>query len=545
MSHNDTTWTDNEFEDDNDDEFNEAGSGWYDSDENVAEIEDHDDNHNNDNDANDWGDIDIADEVDVSEVDNQFWKGYYERADTNAALQSFLRVIELIDNGAEDTDEYKFKALTEIVILYFNTHNDTQKTVEYFKSFLSCAKRAKCNDLSSNIRKILNTVKSKDKILYETLHNLSMEAFKPIAAVTSGSMKHLWFRLGIERCHDYLDTNTFKKCEILIDELHSMLNKSETAKFLQVYSVKIQLTMRLIDDLAIAVHDDANERMDEFNALQLSLSELIDETQRIMTSSVDINDNESMSIIYECLATVFAANNDWSNAYNHFQKAFFFYQEIAHKNTTKCLKYLLIAYMIVSDPQIPNPFAMKEIKVFENHTDILRMNHLVNAFEKDDIEAFNRLLLKQRGDVDSDPFMAKYLSLVQLRLQAKALLNLVESYDRVKVDWLCRKLGMDTDAMEKLIVKLIMDGELKGRLDQMNMVLVLKEKDDQQNAVLNALQGWFKTVNGLRDVINVRAAQKVATAGGRTAGYSFGMDSFHDHAYEDDLYIDSAFISWD
>lgn len=256
-----------------------------------------------------------------------------------------------------------------------------------------------------------------------------------------------------------------------------------------------------MEDLAMS--DEAD--MDKMNGLQFGLRELIDITQGIMTN-VDIVDNKAMSIIYECWAKVYASTNDWNNSYRYFQEAFLLYQQIAHENTAKCLKSLLIAYMILSSlpsdengsNEIPNPFAMDEIKVYQYHEEIVVMNNIVDAFENDNIAQFNKLLKQQ---YDTDPFIMRYLHFVQLRyclvylfcvnilfiecifrLQGKALCNLVQSYDRVKLKWLCTKLGLNMEGMERLIVQLIINGELNARLDQVNMILILREKDNQTNA---------------------------------------------------------------
>merc|ERR1719229_222054 len=102
--------------------------------------------------------------------------------------------------------------------------------------------------------------------------------------------------------------------------------------------------MRLIEDLA---KNEDIEDMEEYNGLQLVLRDLIEITQEIMTN-VAVTDNKSMSIIYECWAKVYATSNDWYNAYKYFKESFLLYQQIAHKNSTLCLKYLLISYMILS-----------------------------------------------------------------------------------------------------------------------------------------------------------------------------------------------------
>ena len=130
---------------------------------------------------------------------------------------------------------------------------------------------------------------------------------------------------------------------------------------------------------------------------------------------------------------------------------------------------------------------------------------------------------------------------------------MVKSYDRVKLGWLCHKLGMKLEGVEKLIVKLIIDNELNGRLDQVNMYLILKEKDNKSNAILNSLSLWLKSVNTLKNTINSRAANKMSQSSfggmrgmGGMSGYGgFGMMDYFDDDINDDLYVmDQSFLSW-
>ena len=194
----------NEWED-NDDEFNESGAGWESANDDPFEQDPEDR----------WSDIE---EEDNDEIENEFWTGYYEKDDKQAALDKFLRVIELVNNGGVDTDDFKFKALTEIVVLYFHNAAYTE-TIEYFEQFLSASKSVKPNDLSSNLRKILNTIKTNQDV-YDQVHELVMKEYKPTETVNNKSIGHLWFDLGIERCHDLMQTKIYMKCEHLIEELH-------------------------------------------------------------------------------------------------------------------------------------------------------------------------------------------------------------------------------------------------------------------------------------------------------------------------------------
>eukprot|EP00486_Rosalina_sp_Unknown_P001676 CAMPEP_0201566730 /NCGR_PEP_ID=MMETSP0190_2-20130828/6738_1 /ASSEMBLY_ACC=CAM_ASM_000263 /TAXON_ID=37353 /ORGANISM="Rosalina sp." /LENGTH=106 /DNA_ID=CAMNT_0047985845 /DNA_START=55 /DNA_END=372 /DNA_ORIENTATION=+ len=88
---------DAEFEDDNDDDFNQSGAGWENSNEEDDPFDVEDPNGG-------WGSDPALEENDASEIENKYYEAYYEKDDMDMKLSSFLRVIELINAGGNDTD---------------------------------------------------------------------------------------------------------------------------------------------------------------------------------------------------------------------------------------------------------------------------------------------------------------------------------------------------------------------------------------------------------------------------------------------------------
>ena len=57
-----------------------------------------------------------------------------------------------------------------------------------------------------------------------------------------------------------------------------------------------------------------------------------------------------------------------------------FYLNIGNSRAKDCLKYVIMASMLVEDNDI-NPFAAREVKVYENDTEILAMSELRKSLE--------------------------------------------------------------------------------------------------------------------------------------------------------------------
>ncbi len=201
---------------------------------------------------------------------------------------------------------------------------------------------------------------------------------------------------------------------------------------------------------------------------RIALNELFERTNGLAS---DISDPAAMSIIKECWGKMYGSMNQWTKAYNNFFDAFRSYQQIGDANVKQCLKYVVIASMLAEE--VANPFATQEAGVYQNDVEIMPIGKLLSAFEEDDIVGFESVLNKDKSRILNDDFIAENMASVQLRLRSRVLVKLIKPYRRVKLKWLCRQLNAKMEEVENLVVNLILDGSINGRLDQMNSLLDL------------------------------------------------------------------------
>ena len=190
--------------------------------------------------------------------------------------------------------------------------------------------------------------------------------------------------------------------------------------------------------------------------------------------------------------------NQWNEAYSNFFESFRMYQEIGHGNVTQCLRYVVLASML-SDENT-NPFATQEARVYEQNPAIQSIADLLTAFDKDDIKKFERTLQIDKSGLLQDQFILEHMPALKLRLRSRVLVKLIKPYTRVKLKWLCRQLNATVEEIENLVVNLILDKSISGRLDQINGLLDLNFVTETDK-LYDAMDGWLKSVQRLQQSV--------------------------------------------
>lgn len=78
------------------------------------------------------------------------------------------------------------------------------------------------------------------------------------------------------------------------------------------------------------------------------------------------------------------------DAHTDFFEAFKNYDESGSPRRTTCLKYLVLANMLIKSDI--NPFDSQEAKPFKNEPEIVAMTQMVQAYQDNDIQAFEQIM---------------------------------------------------------------------------------------------------------------------------------------------------------
>jgi len=121
---------------------------------------------------------------------------------------------------------------------------------------------------------------------------------------------------------------------------------------------------------------------------------------------------------------------------------------------------------------------------------------------------------------------------VQLRLRSRVLVKLIKPYKRVKLEWLCKQLNAKMNEIENLVVNLILDNTINGRLDQIHSLLDLNYST-QTDKLYKEMDGWMKALNRLQTTISNKSQNM--DSGRHGMGMGHGMNMGYDFDYDDDF----------
>jgi len=272
------------------------------------------------------------------------------------------------------------------------------------------------------------------------------------------------------------------------------------------------------------VRDDQKHRGSELfdiYALELSLAskmknllktkELYEKTKGLTAA---VKNPKSQSIIRECWGKMFGNEGSWQKAYTEFYTAFTSYQEAGDATSAKtCLKYVVVANMLAKGEH--NPFAAPEARVYQSDPDITPLINLRAAYDKRDVDAFSKCL--DASFRSSDEFIQTHMTQTVEEFHRLAALKLLKSYSRIKISELATKLQIPAEKTEEVLIQLILDGRLGGKIDQVKGVLDLSQRAAGGDADrYNALEQWSNVLENLDKNMQ-------QPTGGRGGGYAMMM----------------------
>lgn len=98
---------------------------------------------------------------------------------------------------------------------------------------------------------------------------------------------------------------------------------------------------------------------------------------------------------------------EFEKAHTDFFEAFKNYDESGSPRRTTCLKYLVLANMLMKSGI--NPFDSQEAKPYKNDPEILAMTNLVVSYQNNDINEFESILRNNRQNIMADPFIKEHI----------------------------------------------------------------------------------------------------------------------------------------
>jgi len=488
----------------------EDGGDWED--------DDGDDGWNDGGDDDDgWDDVgdDDGDEQPTLkiEIENQYYQAEAEaRTNPEGALEQYRKCVDLIatcqeKEGLGDEERTRrFKSLQAIAVLLIKLEREEEviSAVEILLKYITEVTR---NDSYYALEAIMSRIGDSNmtKVAREVFR-MTLETLKEMRG-----QQQLWFQTAMKLCKDLLKERAYTRAEKLVEECHETLkNKdglddlSKGSQLLEIYAVKMEV--------ATMQQDKGDETASD------RLKDLFNRTSSLVA---DVNNPKVMSIITECFGKMYGSQGKWTQAYDEFSKAFDFYNTYGDNRLKRVLKYMVISNILSGGEH--DVFGARKTKVHESDPDVNPVVNLMNAYRNDRVKDFQDVLRYNRGTALADPFVRNQVQALLLKLRSKYLIKLIVPYKRVQMKWLARELDASEGETENIVLNLILDGSISGKLDQVNNILDLSPLVEDPYA--KALGKWLDGLRRVRKVLVGRLNDRVPN---KRSGSFNGTDIFGD-----------------
>ena len=175
-----------------------------------------------------------------------------------------------------------------------------------------------------------------------------------------------------------------------------------------------------------------------------------------------------LGVIRECGGKMHLRENEYEKAHTDFFEAFKNYDESGSPRRTTCLKYLVLANMLMKSGI--NPFDSQEAKPYKNDPEILAMTNLVSAYQNNDINEFEKILKQNRETIMDDPFIREHIEDLLRNIRTQVLIKLIKPYTRIKISFISGELNIEPSDVESLLVSCILESTIYGRIDQVRFI---------------------------------------------------------------------------
>ncbi|MCD9640827.1 COP9/signalosome complex subunit Csn2 [Datura stramonium] len=315
-----------------------------------------------------------------------------------------LRVLVEVVRMEPEKAEWGFKALKQTVKLYYKL-GKYKEMMDAYREMLTYIK-------SAVTRNYMKRSASQNFSLLQEFYQTTLKALE------EAKNERLWFKTT-KLCKIWFDIGEYGRMSKILKELHKSCQK-----------------------------EDGTD--DQKKGTQL-LEELYNKALSVKSA---IPHPRIMGIIRECGGKMHMAERQWAEAATDFFEAFKNYDEAGNQRRIQCLKYLVLANMLME---------------YKNDPEILAMTNLIAAYQRNEILEFEKILKSNRKNNKlDDPFIRNYIEDLLRNVRTQVLLKIIKP-TRESGLFISRSLMCQKD-VEELLVSLILTTVSTGTLT-MNRLL--------------------------------------------------------------------------
>ncbi|KAJ3512512.1 hypothetical protein NLJ89_g3475 [Agrocybe chaxingu] len=436
-----------------------------------------------DDDFNYSGDEGDQDDEDNVDVENMYYKAKSKKEDNpEEALKEFRAI--------------GFKALKQMTKLLFLQMKRSTEALKTYTELLTYTKSAVTRNYSErSINGILDYVGGgKGGVVEVDILEKFYQATRK--ALEEAKNERLSVKTNLKLAKLWLDRKEFARLSKLIRDLHNATaalgdaddQSQRGTQLLEIYALEIQM----------------------YNEIRnfKKLKEIYNASNAVRSA---IPHPRIMGVIKECGGKMWMGERQWNRASEDFFESFRNYDEAGSPQRIQVLKYLVLANMLTGSEV--NPFDSQETKPYKTDPQIKAMTDLVDAYQRREVHLAEKILKDNRSTIMDDNFIRSYIGELLRSLRTQYLIDLIKPYTRLELSFLAKQLNVAMEEVEELLIGLILEGKVEGRIDQVGMRLELDRKQSLEKKRYAALNKWTDALESVHGAVV-----------GKTANTSRGQD---------------------
>ncbi|KAI0094503.1 PCI domain-containing protein [Irpex rosettiformis] len=438
-----------------------------------------------------------------ADVENLYYTAKSKREDEpEQALKEFRAIVD----QEEEKGDWGFKALKQSTKLLFIQLRLPQDALKTYTELLTYTKSAVTRNYSEkSINNILDYVGGgkSGPVDVETLEKFYQATKK---ALVEAKNERLSVKTNLKLAKLWLDRKEYQRLAKLIRDLHqSTVAEGEDqaqkgTQLLEIYALEIQM-----------YNETKNFK---------KLKEIYNASNSVRSA---IPHPRIMGVIKECGGKMWMGERNWNRASEDFFESFRNYDEAGSPQRIQVLKYLVLANMLMGS--VVNPFDSQETKPYKNDPQITAMTDLVDAYQRREVHSAEKILRDNRSTIMDDPFIRLYIDELLRSLRTQYLIDLIKPYTRLELSFLAKQLNVEINDVEELLIGLILEGKVEGRIDQVAMRLELDRKHALEKKRYTALEKWTEALEGVHAAV-INKAPGTTRGPGEHSIENFGSGGF-------------------
>ncbi|KAG9079715.1 hypothetical protein FRC06_007562 [Ceratobasidium sp. 370] len=463
---------------------------------------DNDDFDYSDNgDANDDGDVD---------VENQYYSAKsLKDDDPKDALRAFRKIVD----SEKEKGDWGFKSLKQSTKISFQILGKPDDALLTYTELLGYTRSAVTRNYSEKtINGILDYVggqkplkkgqrsRTAEPVPVEILEKF-YEVTKNVLIVTKN--ERLSTKIHLKLAKLWPDRKEYTRLTHVLQDLHASASSTTTTASASDDTADQSPGTLLLEIFALEI------QMHNETKNWKKLKEIYNRASDVRSA---IPHPRIMGVIKECGGKMWMGEKQWARASTDFFESFRNYDESGAPQRIQVLKYLAIANLLMGSGI--NPFDSQEAKPYKSDPQITAMTDLVGAYQRREVHEAERILRDHHDTIMDDSFIASYIGDLLRSLRTSYLIDLTKPYTRLELSFLAKQLNVDKHEVEELLIGLILEGKVEGRIDQVAQRLEITKQQPLARRRYAALEKWTGAVENLNSAIAGKGAGNSSDARG-------------------------------